>query len=41
VLSGIGAIGGRPRMPKRADNSPAIGRRNFLKSATLVGALRH
>ncbi len=25
-------------MPKRADNSPAIGRRNFLKSATLVGA---
>ena len=25
-------------MPKRADNSPAVGRRNFLKSATLVGA---
>jgi acetolactate synthase I/II/III large subunit len=25
-------------MPKRADNSPAIGRRNFLKSATFVGA---
>lgn len=25
-------------MPKRADNPPAIGRRNFLKSASLVGA---